>query len=260
MSEKRPEAFDLKLERVALGEVTGSGSSEEKQALEALAQSSRLILDELPVDDVLREVERRRRVALATQEGSRPPRLYFAIAGVAVACAILFMLLRTGSDKPDSDLIATHQAGDPYASHGETRSKGDARLLVHLQTEEGSAELHDGDSAQMDDRLQLSYLAAGQRYGVIVSLDGRETVTLHLPESPGDAVLLAQDKQALDSSYQLDDAPKFERFYFVTSNAPFSAEMVVKAATAASATQQVESLELEGGFQQYVFTVRKVQP
>ena len=35
------------------------------------------------------------------------------------------------------------------------------------------------------DTLQLGYVAAGKRFGVIASIDARGTVTLHLPETPG---------------------------------------------------------------------------
>jgi hypothetical protein len=179
---------------------------------------------------------------------------------VGLALALLLFVLHPGSKEGGTRELAMQEHGDPYAVHGGTRSKGDARLLVHLQSEDGTVELHDRDEASTGDTLQLSYLAADEHYGVIFSLDGRATLTLHLPESPGDAVVLAKDKQALPSSYQLDDAPKFERFYFITASEPFSTAQVLEAAAAAAKSQHnTLRLSLDKKFSQYVFTVRKVQ-
>jgi len=63
----------------------------------------------------------------------------------------------------------------------------------------------------------------GKRFGIIASIDARGRVTLHLPESPGPAVALDRDgERALPHAYELDDSPGFERFFFVTSDAPFA--------------------------------------
>jgi hypothetical protein len=61
-------------------------------------------------------------------------------------------------------------------------------------------------------------VAAGNRNGVVVSLDGRGHVTLHHPSRPdAPAPLVARGEHALDHAYELDDAQAYERFVLVTS-------------------------------------------
>lgn len=54
-------------------------------------------------------------------------------------------------------------------------------------------------------------------------------VTLHYPEQERDSTLLDQEqKTLLQTSYELDDAPGFERFFFVTSKSKIDAAEVLK--------------------------------
>ena len=69
------------------------------------------------------------------------------------------------------------------------------------------------------------------RYGVILSIDGRGVVTLHLPPSGDRAAPLQSGRVTLlDQAYELDDAPGWERFYFVTGDTPFAVSADVEAA------------------------------
>ena len=52
---------------------------------------------------------------------------------------------------------------------------------MYRKTDNGAEELAAGQAARQKDVLQLSYIAADARYGVIFSVDGRGTLTLHLP-------------------------------------------------------------------------------
>jgi hypothetical protein len=66
---------------------------------------------------------------------------------------------------------------------------------------------------------------------VILSVDGRGAVTRHLPANGARAALLGHDRMnLLDAAYELDDAPGWERFYFVTADAAFDVEGIVSAA------------------------------
>jgi hypothetical protein len=111
-------------------------------------------------------------------------------------------------------------------------------LTLFRKTPSGSEVLADGDGARPGDVVRVGYNASGRRYGVIVSLDGRGSVTRHLPAQgrssaalePGDVVLLAQ-------AYELDDAPAWERFFFVTADEPFDVAAVEDAARRAAASR-----------------------
>jgi hypothetical protein len=79
--------------------------------------------------------------------------------------------------------------------------------------------------------LRIGYRAGGRGYGLILSIDGRGVVTRHLPASGDRAATLQQTGMTLlDSAYELDDAPRWERFYFVTGESPFDAAAVLEAA------------------------------
>jgi hypothetical protein len=137
-------------------------------------------------------------------------------------------------------------------------------LSLFRKTAAGSEALADGDRARQGDVIRVGYRASGRRYGVIVSLDGRGAVTRHLPEQGrlaaalegGEVVLLAH-------AYELDDAPAWERFYFVTADEPFEVEAVEDAARrarvehAAAVAQAPEALRLPKPLEQASFLLTK---
>ena len=105
----------------------------------------------------------------------------------------------------------------------ETRIKGgeqEPRLLVFRKLTSGVERLQDEALAKSGDLVQLAYRSGGLQYGAILSVDGRGTVTQHLPATGAEAVpLAAQD--TLDVAYELDDAPRWERFYLVAADRRF---------------------------------------
>ena len=146
----------------------------------------------------------------------------------------------------------------PAAPDSDTRIKGGAArpaLTVYRRTSTGSERLADGDVAHAGDLLRLGYASAGRAYGVILSIDGRGAVTLHLPPSGDVAASLAPGGVLLDSAYELDEAPRIERFYFVTSARPFPVAPVLDAARHAGGAPAV--LALPAGLEQATFAVQK---
>ena len=168
-------------------------------------------------------------------------------------------------------LDTTRETGSPglTAAPGESgsteRSKGSPgrasvgspRLLIHRQTDAGSEALAPGARVQRGDLLQLSYSAAGMRYGAVMSVDGRGVVTQHLPEAGAHAVALSAGSLVpLPHSYELDDAPDFEHFVFVTAPEPFALAPVEDALRSAPAVPgRVPSLP--NPLSVIPFTVRK---
>jgi len=114
----------------------------------------------------------------------------------------------------------------------EDRIKGlKPSLAIYRRTSTGSETLADGSVARPGDLLRVAYTGAGKSYGVILSIDGRSGVTVHLP-SGGDraAPLKSGPAILLDQAYELDDAPGWEQFYFVTGETPFAVADIVNAA------------------------------
>jgi hypothetical protein len=209
---------DWLLERLAASELPASQAAQvrgvlaargEEHRLTALADSNREILAALPPEAVAAEV--RRRAAAIPAPGLRArPVLALSLAACAAGLAI-FLLARP--NPPPYDGV-----------------KGPPSLRIHRKTASGAELLSRQAVVRKGDTLQIGYIAAGKRYGVIASVDGRGTVTLHLPESPGPAAPLEQGgAHALPHSYELDDSPGFERFVIVASDTPFATAEVMAA-------------------------------
>jgi hypothetical protein len=129
-------------------------------------------------------------------------------------------------------------APDPIAPPAvEERIKGlKPSLTIYRRTAAGSETLADRSVVRPGDLLRLGYNSARQPYGIVLSIDGRGLVTQHFPAAGDRAAPLARDGVTLlDSSYELDEAPGVERFYFVTGDTPFPIAPVLEAARTAAA-------------------------
>ena len=84
---------------------------------------------------------------------------------------------------------------------------------------------------------------------------------MHLPTSGDRAVALGREPTVLlDQAYELDDAPRWERFYFITGEAPFPIAPIVASVQRAIAQADgdaIPALPLAAGLQQSVFTLQK---
>jgi hypothetical protein len=71
------------------------------------------------------------------------------------------------------------------------------------------------------DTIQLGF-HVDSRYAMILSLDGRNVVTVHYPEgAPCSTEIPGQhDLILLSHAFELDDAPRFEHFFLVVSETP----------------------------------------
>jgi hypothetical protein len=198
---------------------------------------------ELVASRVRRQLEERK--AAANRRG-QSFRLWLAPAA-AMTVVLLVLALPRVSGLLDED--------------GE-RIKGLEPSLTLFRRVNGTSEtLADGAVAQRGDLIRVGYHAAGHAYGVIVSIDGRRLVTLHLPRDGERAVPLGREATVLlDHAYELDDAPRWERFYFVTGNEPFLVSAVVIAAERAALVSRDDTpatLSLPAGLTQSVFSLQK---
>lgn len=143
-----------------------------------------------------------------------------------------------------------------------TRAKGmRPHLIIYRQGKNEPQLLHEGDIIEENDVLQIRYVPAGKPFGTIFTIDGWGNVTLLYPESMNrDTGLEAEKSEFLDFGYQLDDAPGFERFFFVTSDKEFNPERILeKAREFAQNTNQAKRsrLSLPKGFEQASILLRK---
>lgn len=216
MSDK-PRVSEWMLERLHRGDLSGIQAEQVRRDLEAAGEMPRLealgksddeILAAYPPRVVMAEVHRR------MARSRRTPRLLvlpFATALLAMGAVVLMVR----APERDAETITL---------------KGLSPLLrVYRKTNAGSVPLVSGALVRRGDVLQVAYVAAARRHGVVASVDGRGNVTLHLPEQPGPAAqLLGDGERALPHSFELDDSPGFERFVLVTSEKPFTTDDAVR--------------------------------
>ncbi|HZH03160.1 MAG TPA: ActD-like protein [Myxococcaceae bacterium] len=240
---------EWRLERRRLGEGEGGPAlAEDAKALEALNASDRDILERYPPARVAEEVARRAR---GREGGPGVAGFPWAwISGTALALGLTLFAVRSfpGADPADAEV---------------TRDKGLApRLSVYRQGRDRPEPLPPGSPARARDVVQLSYRAAGRSYGVVLSVDGRGRVTAHHPGTEASTPLEPSGEVPLPGAYELDDAPGFERFFLVTSDAPFDPAPVFAAARSLALHPDAATrpLTLPGRLGQTSFTLIKVSP
>lgn len=226
---------DLWYERVALGEITPDElTAEERERVDAIVTSNAAILEHLPPAGVRREVERR---SATTPTKKRWPLLLVPTFAAAAALALVFV-----GESPTE------------------RTKGDARLVVHEKTATGIEQVRAGDALERGALLQVGYTPGGNGYGAVVSIDGRGVVTLHWPASPSAwSPTVETEGGTLPSAYELDDAPRFERFFLVTCAERFLARDVVDAAESLE-DPETGALAVKDGCRTHSLAFRKKEP
>ena len=257
---------DWLLERVALGELPADALADARARLARepdgafrlarLEEDSRRALERHPPAAVAAEVERRR-AHRARLEAARRPSLggwQGVFLSVPVAASLVLFVL-TGLRELSEPISPTWASGE--------RIKGESRLRVHRQGIGDEPELlADRAPARRGDVLQLSYVAGGRPYGVVVSVDGRGAVTLHHPATlTGSTALTPGEAVSLGHAYELDDAPDFERFVFVTSTEPLDVARVLEAARTLArqpSEARTRPLPLPDTLAQTFFTLEKV--
>jgi hypothetical protein len=243
------------LERAAQGELAAGQLDElrtrlaaEGRSLEAelaaLGTSNQEIHSLVDKDRTLAEIRRRAARPAETPSRRWSFNLFIAPLALAGSLGIGLLLLRPGhgvSPGPHQlGPIAEAQPGTGESPETIT-SKGarsvSPRLWVYRQrATAGNAEperLGNGSRAARGDLLQLAYAAGPDgRYGVLLSIDGAGRVTQHLPDpgAAGASALRSANEIRLPSAYELDDAPGFERFVFITSTQPFPVAAALDAA------------------------------
>ena len=244
-----------KLERYLLGELPAGEQSQLQQLvadggvaaerLQALQRSNREILRAYSPGTMAGAI--RSRLGSSAGAGARLPGLRnrlqilrrgLAVAGPVAALAVFAILLRGPLASGPQD------AG--------VRAKGLLpALTVYRSVGEGAEQLASGEMVAPADRLQIGYVAAGMGYGLIFSIDGNGVVTVHLPSDgrvAGAAAALETNGEVhLPFSYELDAAPRFERFFFVAAPQPFPVEPVLAVARQLARSQAAADLPLQLG-------------
>ena len=281
----------LLLERYRLGEV----SAKERRSVEAeMAADGELRRRYEALDDSDRELRRRFSFeslpALADIQNTAAPadnakRLrssernrFFTPARIRVLCAagvllcVLFPSLyylrgQALNGKSETGSSVVHDAGTDRVKG--TALKTDLSLYLKEPAvqaagpEDSGVKLGDRTLLRAGNTVQLSYTTppGAVYYGVIFSIDGRSTVTLHYPYRANQTpVLVAGKRTFLGEAYTLDDAPLFEIFFMVVSQTPLNTDEVLRIAQNLAVdpkTALVKSAAAFEGCEVETITIRK---
>ena len=134
-------------------------------------------------------------------------------------------------------------------SMGETRIKGlDARMEVWKKIGDSAVQMSNLDEAREGDEIQLRYSVPEKCFGLLFSMDGNGTLTMHMAEGNKAIALEPGKMTTLPFAYKLDNAPKFEKFFFLTSRDAFELN-----------ASDVDAVLKRSGINKVSLSVRKVE-
>ncbi len=257
--ETQPRILDIQLERYRLGELPAAdrqaidarlaGDEALRARLSLLEQSDREIAERYPAREMAAAI--RQRVSALEHEEHRSTvrsRTWLVPATVVATCMCVMAV------------AAALLYRQPAPEDTTIKGGGEPSLVVHRRVGESSEELTRAALVRPGDEIRVGYRASGHSYGAILSIDGRGNLTQHLPRTGDRAALLQPSGTVLlDFAYELDDAPRWEAFYFVTSDAPFDLEPVRRAIRQAAGDGRVSpgSLAVPRGLTAFLFPLTK---
>jgi len=250
---------DLILEKYVLNELSPVVRRQLEQALltdEQLQQrvsdiksSNQAFASQINADVMLAQIQRKQEVQTDSAKSANWRPVLTLVATVVIAVSILVLPVQK------NDQLEYNPDGIDGV-----RLKGlEPELKLYRKMIEGAERLSANSIVHEGDVIQLGYVAADARYGMIFSIDGNAGITLHFPENAQSSSLLTTSGEApLSHAYQLDDAPYFERFYFVTSSQPVPVAQLLQRLKLQVAEQvDVIKLDLPEAYRQFSFKLRK---
>ncbi len=229
--------------------IRGRGTAEIDGLVAEIEESDRDILSRYPVGAMrsavgakLNASAGRRRVTFAGN-AFRAMRVAAMPAAACLVLAVAFVTTQGLSRGAGADDVPL---GSRTAVASGERSKGTGpRIHVYRKDGTDAIRLNGGDRVSANDALQISYLSNGNTWGVILSVDGNGVITRHYPDAGnGAAPLDTSGEVPLAFSYVLDDAPKYERFIFVSSRSSFPVAPVIRAIESLSADPDFAARDL----------------
>lgn len=236
---------DLLLEKYLLGELSTDQLNRVEQhlksdkkstrRLEELKISNREILEKYPPDKIARQINDKLEYLIKKQSHERRSnRGLFKILTVAtstIAAIIAFLIIVPVAFQTQKNELTQGAETTRIKGSNPAISEHKPGIMVYIKKQNSIDVLVNGAKVQEHDVIQLAYKAEGRKYGLIFSIDGRGALTMHYPLDEDNVAELNPGREVyLSSSYELDDAPLFERFFFITSQDTFPAENIIEEA------------------------------
>ena len=244
----------LILEQIHAGDVDKSvyGEADVSEKLKELADSDKEILTKYPTEKMKFLVAEKLAKSLSENvfedsvenssnrvgEKSIPVNPIFRnylkihkIVGIAaVLCLVLVLPILVSRMSSNYEGITLEESIIQNSLPASERAKGSSSIFLYKKNNDAIMRLKNEAIATEGDCIQITYIAAGAKYGSIISIDGNGYLSQHYPEYGNKAYELDNGGEIpLDYAYQLDDAPDFERFLFITSDSSFDIRKLIKA-------------------------------
>ena len=247
---------DFKVERYLLGEL----SEEEMAALQkreaedeifaarvrAMREENARILAENPFAALESKLD-----AADTVEdsGKSVYGMWLKVAAALVIMVGIFAIVASNRN------VATYERGNASMevamaeTDNGTRIKGmQASLEVWKKTGDSAVQMVNLGEVREGDEIQLRYRVPQKCFGMLISMDGNGTITMHMGEGNKSVELEPGKMTTLPFAYKLDNAPKFEKFFLLTSQNSFEIDV-----------NDIDKGLKQTGVENVSFTLRKVE-
>ena len=153
----------------------------------------------------------------------------FAAAAALVLAVMTVAVFSQRSISQDGGTVLANRADGAQTmevamvdQNDDVRIKGlSARMEVWKKTGDSAVQMENLGEAREGDEIQLRYAVAEKCYGLLFSMDGNGTITMHMGHENRAVELEPGKMTTLPFAYKLDNAPKFEKFFFLTSKNEF---------------------------------------
>ena len=248
---------DFKLERYLLGELSEKEMRELQERelsdeifaarVAEMREQGKRFLAENPfaaLDDKLEDLDRRENAT----ESRGANTLWLKVAAALVIALGIFSVVVLNRDVATYD---NHSASMEVAMadvDNGTRIKGmQASLEVWKKTGDSAVQMVNLGDAYEGDEIQLRYRVPQKCFGMLFSMDGNGTITMHMGEGNKAIELEPGKMTTLPFAYKLDNAPKFEKFFLLTSQNAFEID-----------GNDIDKSLKQAGVENVSFTLRKV--
>lgn len=216
---------EWKLERYLLGELSPHEAEEIsklsksddilRMRIQTLQKSNAEFLKAHPAEHVFRDMVYSQRKT-GSARGLQIAAMITVLLGIMAVAYLKFQPteIMNGVDEVGST------SGTEVAS---VRIKGlPSRFEVWKKTGDSAIQMQDKDFVIAGDELQIRYAVAEKCFGLLFSMDGNGIVTIHIGQDNNAVELAPQGIKFLPTAYKLDNAPYFEKFFFLTAGEAFS--------------------------------------
>ena len=168
-------------------------------------------------------------------------------AALVIALGVLSMVLLNRNVETFESKDASMEVAMADVDDG-TRIKGmQASLEVWKKTGDSAVQMVNLGDASEGDEIQLRYRVPQKCFGMLFSMDGNGTITMHMGEGNKAIELEPGKMTTLPFAYKLDNAPKFEKFFLLTSQNSFEID-----------GNDIDKSLKQAGVENVSFTLRKV--